>query len=246
MIKNHLTDTIPYICHFPGKSYRKHYGKEIFRHMHQNIIKDIILPDDLAVISFKTCDEESILESQLKNHSSFFLYQIKKIKWKHIYKIELMIDKLKNISHKYILHLDSYDVMFNQQDLSQIKHYLINDRIIFNSEKNFFNTSKNQSMIQNIKLAFDIRYHSSIYRYLNTGCFIGNKKDILNLYQKLLGLINKNQCTEFNSLSCDQAAMQIYWYLYDNNNKDSLIEIDDRCNLFMCMNYLNKADVSIL
>jgi hypothetical protein len=247
MIKNLNTNTIPYICHFPGRSYKKKYGKVIFDYLYTNKITNINIPDNLAIISFKTDYQESLLESQLKNHNNFFSYHISNIKWKHIYRIKLIIDTLKNISHKYILHLDSYDVMFNKPDLSIITDITNDNKIIFNAEKNFYNIVSDLSIRQDIKITFDKIYSSYIYKYLNAGCFFGSRETILYFFEKLLSYIN-NSSTQFYNLLCDQAAIQLYWYLYDSSfrTNNSIIELDNNCNLFMCMNYCSPTEIQII
>jgi hypothetical protein len=159
----------------------------------------------------------------------------------------LIIEALKNISQTHILHLDSYDVMFNQQDLSKITDTLTEDKIIFNAEKNFYNVIKNSSVKEDIKLTFNKFYDNKTYKYLNAGCFLGSKEKILYFFEELFKLTN-NPSTEFYKLPCDQAAIQLYWYLYDNTYKtnNSIIKLDNDCDLFMCMNYLLSTEIKII
>lgn len=247
MIKNLNTNTIPYICHFPGRSYKKKYSQVIFDHMNQNKITNINIPNNLAIITFKTSIKESILESQLKHNTNFFSYHIKHTTWQHIHRIKLIIKTLKDLPYKYILHLDSYDVMFNKPDLSIITDATNANKIIFNAEKNFYNIISDLSIRQDIKMTFDKIYSNYRYKYLNAGCFFGSRETILYFFEKLLSYVN-NSSTEFYNLLCDQAAIQLYWYLYDSafRTNNSIIELDNNCNLFMCMNYLLSTEIEII
>lgn len=246
MIHNVITNTKPFICHFPGRSYRKGYAKVVFEQMLSSHVQDIYIPNNLAVLSFKTCDENSLLESQLNHNNSFYSHKIcLNKKWQHIYRIEILVDYISQLAHQYILHLDAYDVLLNQSNLSDMVNYIDDEKIIFNAEKHFYNTIDDETLKEKIKSTFDTYNYQYIYKYLNAGCFVGPKNITLDFFKTLLSLV-KDNTTKFSKLKCDQTAIQLYWHLSKDKNFGNIINIDSRCNIFMCMNYLRPSEISVL
>ena len=250
MIKNTLTGSIPLICHFPGKSYKKKYSKIIFDYMLNNINTNINIPETVDIVSVKTCDDECLLESQLKQKAGFFCIKASiNQRWKHINKIKLLIQYIEQSSQNrpYILFLDAYDVIINDDNLTPLSTYDIKDNIIFNAEKNFYSTLSDIRLKTNIQIFFNTLYPNSNYPYLNTGCFFGHKNIVMDRLLNLLKLV-QDKTSIFHDISCDQTAIQLYWYLYDNITKINkpIIKLDNDCQLFMCMNYMEPKDIEFI
>lgn len=243
MIKNLITNTIPDICHFPGKSYKKNCSRLIFDNIVSNQFNhNILCPKELGIISIKSNDDISLIESQLYNCKNFtcLKFDTNRMRWKHIYKIYGILDHIKSCSFKYILYIDAYDVIINNPELPNFCNLLDNFTIIFNGERNFYNTLPQEISI-NIKNLFDISpTRDSPYKYLNAGCFFGKKEIILEYLSRIIKEI-ENPKSELYNIACDQTAIQLDYYL--NQQTRDLIKLDTECKYFMCMNYLSSKDV---
>ena len=116
--------------------------------------------------------------------------------WKHIYKLELIVDHIKNNPQPgLLLHLDAPDVLV-MGDLQAAVDYFHSDfdcDLLFGAEKNSAPGSKTTGGIMQSEVEFLSRIESfeeasyqAPFQYLNAGCFIGRKEYILDLFSEAL------------------------------------------------------------
>lgn len=116
--------------------------------------------------------------------------------WKHIYKLELIIDHIeKHPRPGLLLHLDAPDVLVTG-DLQPVVDCFNSDfdcDILFSAEKNSAPGSSTTREITESEVgflsrieAFEEANYQAPFQYLNAGCFIGRKEAILELFAEAL------------------------------------------------------------
>jgi hypothetical protein len=116
--------------------------------------------------------------------------------WKHIYKLELIVDYIKNNPQpELLLHLDAPDVLVIGDLQAAVDHFHsdFDCDLLFGAEKNSAPGSKTTGGIMPSEVRFLSRIetfeeasYQAPFQYLNAGCFIGRKEYILDVFSEAL------------------------------------------------------------
>jgi len=116
--------------------------------------------------------------------------------WKHIYKLELIVDHIKRNPHPgLLLHLDAPDVIVTGDLQAAVDSFLSEFEcdLLFGAEKNSAPGSKTISGVTDSEVeflarieAFEEATYQAPLQHLNAGCFIGRKECILKLFSEAL------------------------------------------------------------
>lgn len=204
---------------------------------YQNSFFEIPQPD---VVTYNSSDlfccyvetNPKLIEKPLRQSASRFNVNLTAIgkgeKWEGFTtKLKLYKEYLQTRTEKFVLGMDSRDTLYinNADEILDrfIKlYYCRGHKIVFNSETNCY---------PNKELADKHPCQSKKYKYLNSGCFIGEREyfiDLLNeceTYAKKKKVINKND---------DQELIQ-HIFLDKINKQDHSIWLDYDCNIFQVL-----------
>lgn len=142
-------------------------------------------------------------------------------------KLKLYKEFLKTRSEKFVLGTDSRDVLYFDSGSNILNRFLTSyytrgHKVVFNSETNCY---------PNGALADKHPCQSKKYKYLNSGCFIGEREyfiEILNRceeYSKKKKVVNKQD---------DQELIQ-HIFIDNIKNRDASIWLDYDCNIFQVL-----------
>lgn len=178
IFKNNEINKNPVTIHFNG------VGKEklsLFNNIEYNIVK----PNDLTIITFATedlKDKSPLLNQLVYNNIEFFnlndYYNINK--WNNLFKIKFLSHYLSNnnINTKYVLVLDSSDIILSE-DLNNIidKFLLFNKKILYGSTPNRYPRIKFLNEYDKEKVLY--------FKYLNAGSVIAETEYLKDFYKNL-------------------------------------------------------------
>ena len=197
-------------------------------------------PDDLTILSIWTTDEKCVLYQQLKenNISIINCYIPREEKWSNPYKIECILKALKEINTKYVLILDGYDVVIDNWDNLIEKFKSFNAGIVFNASKNNYPGYFGDQ---------PIRQHSSKFRYLNAGCCIGYKEELIEFYEQVNEFYKTQPINRWNS---EQYIVRNVYKNYCNyTSAYNLVKLDTECSIFQTFGqimYKKRNDVILV
>ncbi len=155
-------------------------------------------PADLDIVLCSTQPTKQYTENILEylGMDDFFVLGRDLKTWKHIYKIKLIVDHIREHPHpEFLLHLDAPDVLVvgDLQPALDCFHSAFQCDLLFGAEKNSAPGSKTTRGITEPEVRFLSRIeefeeasYDPPFRYLNAGCFIGRKAYILELFSEAL------------------------------------------------------------
>ena len=199
------------IYHFQGRSYL--YNKEFLGSLRYETSK---LPSEVTVITCSNNDKIGLLIPQLKRSNISYINVVPQgIEWDNRLKIKYIIDSLEQVTTKYVLILDSIDVLLSKDETDIINKFLeFNKKLIFNASKN--NYPKVQvDIIKN-------RDTLGPFKYLNAGCCIGETSYTKYFYQKCYKFINIDNPCKSEQLIVRHAF----------NTEQIYTGIDNMCKIF--------------
>lgn len=228
----------PYFLHFNGGSYKGKDGT-------QKLAYDLYLTSKNEKFSDNQdyCDpyifsimynshKELPLERQLSDFSNFHFLSGRYKNWKNYNKIKIIQEEIRNCRSDVFCFLDGFDVIQNKS-LKNICCDVggVGGKVIFNAEKNFYYRDSSDK-----HKARKIFNEDKRYPYLNSGCLIGKKEVVAELFNKINFYLARDQ---YKNRS-DQTCMMHLMYSYGDIN--DLIKLDYENNFFMCMNKLKVED----
>lgn len=155
-------------------------------------------PADLDIVLCTTQAAKQYTENILEylGISDFVVLGRSLENWKHIYKLELIVDHIRsNPEPGLLLHLDAPDVLVTG-DLQPVVDCFLSDfkcDLLFGAEKNSAPGSRTTRGITKPEVGFLSRIeefeeanYPPPFQYLNAGCFIGRKECILDLFSEAL------------------------------------------------------------
>jgi len=155
-------------------------------------------PADLDIVLCSTLPTKQYTENILEylGIDDFVVLGRELETWKHIYKLELIVDHIRNNPRPgLLLHLDAPDVLV-VSDLQPVVDCFLSEfdcDLLFGAEKNSAPGSKTTREITESEVRFLSRieaFEEAAYQppfcYLNAGCFIGRKDRILDLFSEAL------------------------------------------------------------
>ena len=179
-------------------------GPIICRLLERQLFKDKSLkgqlqkPDDLDIVLCSTHLAKQYTENILEylGINDFRVLGKDLENWKHIYKLQLIVDHIKRYPKpELLLHLDAPDVLVvdDLQAAVDSFHADFECDLLFGAEKNSAPGSKTTRDITESEVrflsrieAFEEAAYEHPFCYLNAGCFIGRKEYILDLFSEAL------------------------------------------------------------
>lgn len=211
------------IYHFQGRSYL--YQKEFMRSLRYGTSK---LPYDITVI---TCNNHSdtvgLLIPQLKRSYIPYINIVpKNISWDNTMKISYIVEALKKVTTKYVLILDAFDVILDNNNSNILETFAtFGKKLVFNASKNNY-PKVNIDTIPN-------RDQLGPFKYLNAGCCLGETYYTLSFYKKCLDILdidNPNKSEQF-----------IVRHIFDK--EQDCVGIDHECKIFQTMGHCTVTNV---
>jgi GR25 family glycosyltransferase involved in LPS biosynthesis len=166
-------------------------------------------PDNLIQIHFNRNNYKD-LEDQFSEKYGFQYEYI-------LYKVYLLMDRIKNVSADYIIMADAFDTVC----LDDINTITPNNYILFSSEANIYPYSKGDWGVSDYS-----EENINSKNFLNSGLIMAPKGDYINLlYNAIHNILTHN----LKSFGGDQGIFT-YHYL---NKSTPIIHLDKNCNLFL-------------
>lgn len=165
------------VLHFPGTT-RKVYHQVFKSELDKVILEEV---PELDIISCWTDDNDCILYQQLKKQNINLInaYPGVKVKsWDMRNKIKWYIDTLERSDKDICLLLDGYDVLLVSLDNIIEKFKSSGTRILFNSTKANYPRLDIEYIENREQYGYD--------HWLNAGCCIGYRQDLINFYKEAL------------------------------------------------------------
>lgn len=166
--------------------------------------------------------EEKLLHScKLNNVGIEFLG--KGTEWKgNITKYEIVIEYLKSIKNELICLTDSRDVLYMSNPTEIYNTFIENfdrDSIVFNGETNCWPDES---------FAPKHPFQNKKYRYLNSGCVIGNRELLLAVYEDACELCKESG----EGITSDQYYLQ---QIFISGKYGDKFTLDYDCHIFQCV-----------
>jgi hypothetical protein len=194
-IANIQAGTRPIVIHVPGFTAAKVLGFGIEHYYSNNPLWKTIQKchkknkppritsedmKDLTLITWNNSSEKGILEECLDDMGAPYIVLGKGIKkWKNISKLRLIGDALANIKTKYVMGLDSYDVMLLGNPREVVKRFKdFSCGMLFNAGVKFYPSchrfeEAGECFITRDWEEFQAKLSDSYWKYLNGGVWIG-------------------------------------------------------------------------
>ena len=143
----------------------------------------------------------------------------KNIKWDgFITKYKLTIDYLKSVKEEIICYTDSRDVLYMSDEKTIYDTFIKNfdkNAIVFNAETNCYP----EKLLAPLHPQQDKKY-----KYLNSGCIIGSRKTMIEVFEEAVKLF------EISDYNDDQYLVQRLFITGQYN-----IQLDYDCKIFQCL-----------
>lgn len=175
-VKNIKYNSYPFIAHNPEHGNKKHILWE--RLLLHHSLFSCRIPNDLTVVTWNN-KSFSLLEEQLKKLNIEYICLGKDEFFWNSNRIKISTLVKASIKTKYCLGMDAYDVVI-LQDLNNIvdKFKETNCELIYNA------TSKVHPFC-NEHYEIESKMADGVFRFLNSGVFIGNTKFLMNCLNEL-------------------------------------------------------------
>jgi len=255
------------ICHFPGGpgEYKSkivkmsNFMNKIMFDIQKNYQLNKVDRKDILCVTtsniYPTLQMNYILKSCIFNDIKLHIIGIRKpFNW--IKRLKYYINKLNNIEddNSIVIFTDAYDVFYRDNlDIIKKKFININANIVFSCEKLYSHqVDEKRTVYDNFSKLYG---NESKYRYICAGCYMGYKKDLLNLLNNILHNDFREKVMKGNG-NKDNDQCLLGYYLsenYDNIN----FKLDYNCNIFytptedwknnnICIKNMNKFNSSII
>lgn len=152
--------------------------------------------------------------------------------WVNICKLKCGLDHLRSTKTKYVLTLDSSDIVVIGDILSRFDDFKnCGHKVVLNSDVAHWPAAFDSS--------FEMKVGRGLQRFLNSGAIIGETEFLINVYEKLnsvdlSGLLNIDQQLDV----CIKTDDQIRWkYVYKDFFPDMIVDYDNK--YFQTINDIN-------
>lgn len=242
MIRNLSTKSNPCIVHAPGPKWNQNLHRDqnplwekIVGRFFSLPSREVVIPDELTIITFNSSLEESVLErSAKKNGIKLSVLGRGTTQWINTLKISLASDFLDAVRTKFVLILDSNDVIIT--DIPKNILSMFESKAVFGAEKVFWPQCGNLTS-ESEKIQSDLNPDSP-YKFLNAGTVLG-KTEFLKRYYDDLRKIDVDDLIEMGSLSTSHelprssliGSEQLRHQCAFEKHR-SHIQIDSECKLF--------------
>lgn len=239
-IKNLITGTYPSIIHSPDEN---DIWKSIVDNFNRSYCLYSINVNEVLVITWNNL-ENSILEECLKKRKIPHIVLGKEILvWNNLQKFALTLEAIKKHKFKYLIGLDSHDVLF-LGDLKRVLKKFKSKKceLVFNCEKKFYPYFNDKYFLENKN--FQDKVSKSIYKYLNSGCWMGKRDFCIKFFEECskVRLWEILDCTDKLKLyNCDQSVVHNVFKKYYPN-----VQLDYNCDIFFNISFINNNELRLL
>ena len=239
IIKNTITGRFPLVVHAPDLE-----SNEIWKNLYDCFFHLSCCPaklsDDLTIITWNNL-ETSPLEKCLQFKSIPYKVLGKDLLiWNNLEKFKLNILALSKIKTKYVMGLDSHDVLVLGSPLDIVKKFeTMNCDLLFNSETYFYPDLAKEYYI--IAKKFQDKVGNGKYRYLNSGAWIGKLDYCKFFFEKCIGiriweLFDCSDCLKL--FNCDQSVVHsIFMQCHPR------VMLDYNCEIFCNLARTEKKEI---
>lgn len=242
------TNTFPPIIHGNGKSKRDSLYKSIEAKFISNHANANSIASDLTIVSWKGGKYkgiDTILEKCMRGYGQ----DLTILDWPNNtnfwegskYKITGTLNYLKSVSTKYFMWFDASDVILLQSPLEILKIYKdkFSGKLVFNAERNHYPKENRQggwsnnlkSQYKSLEL-YDNTFPTT-FKYMNTGCCVGETKIAIRFLEKCMDWIGER----INDTVAGRLAQR---------EMESDVVVDRGCDLFVCLYNVNETEVEII
>lgn len=239
LVKNELSDTFPVVFHSPDLN----RAWDLLRLKFFSVDHaPVFLPECMSIITWNNL-EKSFLERSLEAMNIPYILKGEGIKtWNNLMKFRLTLEAISSSDSEYFMGLDSHDVIFvgePSEALSRFKS--LGCELLFNGEMRFYPDLPIEYYQKN-KAFQDHIGKSSIFRYLNSGAWIGKRDFCLAFFKecmdiKVWEIFDCSRQEKF--YNCDQSAVHEMFRKYNPK-----VKIDYGSEVFCNMAFFKECDIS--
>lgn len=220
-VENIQSKEMPVIHHCPEDQPEKIWYKLV-----DLVLKNknrINKPKDLTIITFNNTNKKMLLEKNLDLLKFDYLVFGKEFKvWENPHKIKILKEELPKIKTNFVLVLDAEDVVISNNIYNLLEKFKNeNCKILYNASScRYPNEDKYSSQ--------ELKIEKSLFRHINSGCFLGNTDYCCSLYQEAFDF--EDEVTKKHNYS-DQIKIKKFYI-----EKYPEIKIDSKCKIFQIWN----------
>lgn len=247
-VELHETKTSPLVIHANGKSKR---SGQLYENI-EKVFLDTTTPitdetNDLTIVTWKGgkyANTEMILETCMR----YYDHEIVVLPWPNAvdfwegskYKINGTLDYLKSVDTKYFMWFDVSDVILLESPTEILNRYKkhFDGKLVFNAERNHYPKENRQGgwseeLKQQYKSLeeYDNTFKST-FRYMNTGCCVGETSVVIEFLERCQKWMNER----INDTVAGRLAQR---------EMESSVVVDRECELFVCLYDVEPNEMSI-
>lgn len=236
LLKNKKHNSYPNIVHFPGiKPKTNSFWEKIQKIPLQEIQKN----PELTIFTWNNKEEPGILEKNLDRLKIEYTVLGQQIKnWNNILKLQLTNDFLKSVETKFVMGLDSIDVIvLNPCILDKFNEF--NCKLLFNGQNYCYPKNRNNNEIYEFVLKEQKEFNSN----LNAGAWIGETNFCKKFFSECLNAKSKdkNPIEKFWNIS-----EQIYIKTIAQHYIPNEIKIDSSSKIFQVLEDESQMELELI
>lgn len=220
-------DTYPVIWHAAGAFSKSDMWRDFRNQWQQTFIPSWEPLRDVEVITWDTKQRKSLLMNSLAEfHVSPINLAHGITDWRNIDKARLTADYLEYSESKYVIGLDSWDVLCAEHPMTALRRFreMFNCRMLFNAA-----TIAYPRPFTEIALASVDKFESEIdapYRHLNAGAWIAEREFAVDFFREVYRL-GVSGIFDKRLTGREQPAVKLAAFVSTDD-----IEIDSKCVIF--------------
>jgi len=247
MIRNRETNTAPYLIHSNGgigSPLWKYLLDTFKRHKAPNRVK---MPEDMSIVTWNTKEKDSTLEQSLASilsapDNTFILGSGIK-EWDR-HQLKLTLDFLEECDTKYVLALDAFDILMIDDPgkiLETYKSIYADYSLVYGAETNFWPDWYDERVKKHEDSEAHCRGVTSQWKYLNSGCVIGETAFMKEWMLSCMDQIGK----EKGCKNDEQGLAKLAW-ADECNPLRTKVTLDYGCNLFQNLFGMNGSELEMI
>ena len=185
---------------------------------------------DLTIITWNSKQEQGFLEKCLGKRGIKYVVGYQAV-WNHFKRIFTTLEMLRNITTKYVLGLDNYDVLLFGSPVEVLERFKrMGCKMLVNSEVNFFPDGGWSSRWKE----HEYEKAKTEFKYLNAGVWMGEVDFCINFLEKCATRrmeIDNRMSSGYVIKDCDQTIWHRTWYECFRENSD--FALDYHGDIFM-------------
>lgn len=221
ILRNNRHGTKPFVFHAPGKSKLNPLWKYL-----KYVVSDSF-PNDLSVITWNSTGTEGSLERSLGGRCTVLGQGI--TRWQNCCKIGLTKTFLDRCETNYVLGMDSLDVTCSTVDLNRLIEALNNHGMICNAERVFWPSIPE---LQTYEYALSVANKASLWRYLNSGVWFGEREACRLFFNRCFALKDK--------LKHDGSDQFVFHHAF--KEMSDVVALDYECKVFQTVHHCEFVD----